>query len=173
MYKQIKTKEKITLKNGVKVTPVATLADEYGGMFHIWIDDDCYVFGKEKGMLGTSERVVEKTSFHIFEELFNVLKSLPSPRDSKINSNIVELGQKILFKERGSIFNSSNLYSNSQIKEGIIREQIVSGHGSFIKIDDKWYDENTIIILASLIVNNKMDDKWYNKNTITILAKLD
>ena len=42
MYKQIETTPVITLPNGAQSKPVATLADEFGGVCQIVIDDHCY-----------------------------------------------------------------------------------------------------------------------------------
>lgn len=44
MYKILRKPDKTAaLKNGSEVTPVCTLADEYGGRSHIIVDDGCYV----------------------------------------------------------------------------------------------------------------------------------
>jgi len=73
MYKQIVTHLKATLYNGVEFTPVATLADESGGVCHIDIDDHCYVLR----LLQPDGKCL--TATHIFPEAFEVLKNLPSP----------------------------------------------------------------------------------------------
>ena len=43
MYKQIETTPVITLSDGAKSKPVATLANEYGTICQICRDDHCYV----------------------------------------------------------------------------------------------------------------------------------
>ena len=72
MYKQIETDESATLYNGAEMTPIATLADEYGGRCQITIDDHCY-----KLSLKQSDGTY-KTTPYIFPEAFEVLKTLPS-----------------------------------------------------------------------------------------------
>jgi len=71
MYKQVETDKDATLYNGVKFTPVATLADESGGRAQIHIDDHCYVLTlqRDQGYVNTP---------WIFPEAFEVLKTLPS-----------------------------------------------------------------------------------------------
>lgn len=71
MYKQVETHERAILDNGVDITPIATLEDEYGGRFHIWIDDHCYQLGLVNGY-GKVNPVT-----HIFPEAFQVMKTLP------------------------------------------------------------------------------------------------
>ena len=48
MYKQVETDKVATLDNGVKFTPIATLADESGGRAQIHIDDHCYVVSLQR-----------------------------------------------------------------------------------------------------------------------------
>ena len=72
MYKQVETDKNAVLDNGVEFTPVATLADEYGGRCQISIDDHCYIL-----RLKQSDGKY-KTSAWIFPEAFEVLKKLPS-----------------------------------------------------------------------------------------------
>lgn len=82
MYKLVNT-DNVTnprLSNGVEISPVATLEDEYGGRAHIWVDDHCYQLGQERTEAITSESepetfVVPVT--HIFPEAFQVMKALP------------------------------------------------------------------------------------------------
>ena len=72
MYKQVETDQNAILDNGVEFTPVATLADEYGGRCQISIDDHCYILRlKQSGGK-------YKTTAWIFPEAFEVLKTLPS-----------------------------------------------------------------------------------------------
>lgn len=70
MYKQVETDKKAITENGVEFTPVATLADEYGGRCQITIDDNCYQVKLKKDGLYI-------TTTHIFPEAFLVLKELP------------------------------------------------------------------------------------------------
>ena len=72
MYKQVETYQTAVLDNGVEFTPVATLADEYGGRCQISIDDHCYIL-RLKQYDGKY-----KTTAWIFPEAFEVLKNLPS-----------------------------------------------------------------------------------------------
>lgn len=72
MYKQVETDGNAVLDNGVEFTPVATLADEYGGRCQISIDDHCYVL-----RLKQSDGKYKTTAW-IFPEAFEVLKTLPS-----------------------------------------------------------------------------------------------
>lgn len=70
MYKQILTDTELTWNNGI-VKPVATLADEHGGICQIVEDDHCYV------LLLRRDTGYKLTSW-IFPEAFEVLKILPS-----------------------------------------------------------------------------------------------
>lgn len=72
MYKQVETDKNAVLDNGVEFTPVATLADEYGGRCQISIDDHCYIL-----RLKQSDGKYKTTAW-IFPEVFEVLKTLPS-----------------------------------------------------------------------------------------------
>ena len=72
MYKQVETDQNAVLDNGVEFTPVATLADEYGGRCQISIDDHCYILRLKQ----SDGRY--KTTAWIFPEAFEVLKTLPS-----------------------------------------------------------------------------------------------
>lgn len=74
MYRQIETTPVITLPNGAESKPVATLADEHGGVCQIARDDHCYVI-KLKNKNGQYENTT-----HIFPEVFEVLKTLPNPQ---------------------------------------------------------------------------------------------
>lgn len=70
-YVNVEPTKETKLDNGSKIEPVATLKDQYGGIAHIWIDDNCYVLGLEKDSITTP-------TYHIFKEAFEVLKKLPS-----------------------------------------------------------------------------------------------
>ena len=74
MYKKIETDKKAILDNDAKFTPVATLADEYGGRAQISIDDHCYILH-----LKQKDGRYKSTPW-IFSEAFEVLKTLPSLR---------------------------------------------------------------------------------------------
>jgi hypothetical protein len=71
MYKKVETDEKAILNNGEEFTPVATLADEWGGRCQISIDDHCYKLTLKQ------EDGTYKTTPYIFNEAFLVLKELP------------------------------------------------------------------------------------------------
>jgi hypothetical protein len=73
MYKQVETDKKATTAGG-EFTPVATLADEYGGRCQIAVDDHCYVL-----MLKQDDGTYKMTT-HIFWEALDVLVTLPSPK---------------------------------------------------------------------------------------------
>ncbi len=72
MYKQVETDKNAVLDNGVEFTPIATLANEYGGRCQISIDDHCYIL-----RLKQSDGKYKTTAW-IFPEAFEVLKTLPS-----------------------------------------------------------------------------------------------
>ena len=74
MYKQITIDKEITLENGSKVKPIATLADDHGGRCQILVDDHCYVLCL---LNGTGEYCYTP---YIFREAFEVLKTLPTPK---------------------------------------------------------------------------------------------
>jgi hypothetical protein len=70
MYQlQTKPDASVTTRNGNRITPVATLKDEHGGVFHIIKDDSCYVLVSNRG----------KFTFHWFPEAVEAVKSLPTP----------------------------------------------------------------------------------------------
>lgn len=71
MYKKVKTDKLAILNDGAEFTPVATLADEYGGRCQISIDDHCYKLSL-KQLDGKY-----KSTPYIFNEAFLVLKELP------------------------------------------------------------------------------------------------
>lgn len=78
MYKRVETTASITLDNGSQAEPVATLADEHGGVSH-WIrDGGCYVLVnmfQPRGGQPEGEMVP-----WIYAEALEVLKELPSLR---------------------------------------------------------------------------------------------
>lgn len=74
MYQQVETAKSVTLDNGSIAEPVASLKDEYGGESHIIIDDGCYVL---VNMADDGGKIVS----WIYPEAFEVLKTLPSPRN--------------------------------------------------------------------------------------------
>lgn len=74
MYKQVETSKEIVMSGSKCIMDtVATLEDEYGGVCQIINDDHCYVVCLKQPD-GTY-----KQSTHIFAEVFQVLKKLPSP----------------------------------------------------------------------------------------------
>ena len=94
MYKRVKTVESITMDSGGLAEPVASLADEYGGMSHWIVDDHCYVLvnmvrveanegvGNSPNLylLGQEPQRVGKMVAWIYAEALEVLKELPSLR---------------------------------------------------------------------------------------------
>lgn len=94
MYKRIETARSITMDNGVLAVPVASLADEHGGMSHWILDDHCYVLvnmvdaeaaegvGSAHGLyvVGQEPQQVGKMVSWIYAEAWEVLKELPAPR---------------------------------------------------------------------------------------------
>lgn len=73
MYKlQERPTKEIILERGGKMTPFATLKDEYGGIAHICNDDHCYV-------LYLGHRGYRLTT-HWFKEAVAVLGKLPLPK---------------------------------------------------------------------------------------------
>jgi len=74
MYKQVETTPEIVMSgNNSIMLPVATLKDEYGGVCQIINDDHCY-----QCCLKQNDGTYKPTTY-IFKELFEVLKTLPSP----------------------------------------------------------------------------------------------
>ena len=85
MYKRVETVQSITLDNGSEVAPVATLADEYGGVSHWIVDDHCYVlvnmFQPKDGYPADQEpKPYGKMVAWIYAEALDVLKELPPLR---------------------------------------------------------------------------------------------
>jgi hypothetical protein len=81
MYSIIKTDSTIKWegKNGERsITPILTLADEYGGRCQIIIDDHCYkIMIKTQPVDDSFEELYEPTCY-IFREVFEALKTLDS-----------------------------------------------------------------------------------------------
>ncbi len=71
MYKRVETDKEFTTRTGVRVTPLITLADHYGGRVQIAEDDHNYVI-----YLVREGNVYEPTPW-IFHEAFEALKTLP------------------------------------------------------------------------------------------------
>ena len=73
MYTLQERTPEITLENGAKHTPLATLKDEYGGIAQICMDDHCYVLylGGEWEDKGQPYRITN----HWFREAAEVLAS--------------------------------------------------------------------------------------------------
>ena len=94
MYKQIKTDPIAILGNDnsgdCNFSPIATLADEYGGRCQISIDDLCYVL-RLKQADGKY-----KTTSYIFSEAFEVLKTLPSPMKGETTNDIESYSNEFL-----------------------------------------------------------------------------
>ena len=61
------------MDNGEIVTPIATLADEHGGMSHIIEDDHCYV------LINGGITHNFKMTHHWYPEAVDALKTLPTP----------------------------------------------------------------------------------------------
>lgn len=75
MYKQVTTDKVATMANGKTFSPVATLADSHGGdRCQIALENHSYVIRLLSGD-GTY-----RNTDQIFREVFEVLKTLPSPR---------------------------------------------------------------------------------------------
>lgn len=68
-------KEAIT-NNGSKISPIATLKDEYGGISHIATDDHCYVLFN-----GSADRPFASVK-HWYREAVEALKDLPLPKNA-------------------------------------------------------------------------------------------
>ena len=88
MYRQVPTHSQFQDRNGNLHTPVATLADEYGGVCHVITDDHCYVLYLKydyfkpvpEGCLEVQDDTHFHRTSHIFREAHELLKSLPPPR---------------------------------------------------------------------------------------------
>ena len=72
MYKQVETDKSFLYCNGQEITPVATLADEFGGRSQIAVDDHCYVLYNKH----STQRYVPVV--HWYQEAVEVLQKLPS-----------------------------------------------------------------------------------------------
>ena len=72
-YRKISTAKQIELENGVFTSAVkATVADEFGGKYHIAEDDHCYVIFCEDSASG-----ICRLTSHLFPELFEILRKMP------------------------------------------------------------------------------------------------
>jgi len=84
MYILQENPDDVWTKGGSK--PIATLKDEYGGIFHIIEDDHCYVLFRQEiweqvtDLLGKRIVIEGKYSSHLFPEAVEALKSLPTPQ---------------------------------------------------------------------------------------------
>lgn len=72
-YKRVETDKSFVTESGSTNTPVATLADEYGGRAQIGTDDHCYVL-----YLLQEDGRYKRTAW-VFSEAHEVLKDLPDP----------------------------------------------------------------------------------------------
>lgn len=79
MYKQVETEKVCYTTNVTEFHPIATLADEFGGKCQIAIDDGCYVIYNKVGEFKDYGNACYKLTYHIFGEVFDVLKTLPTP----------------------------------------------------------------------------------------------
>ena len=74
--------KEFTLTGGGKITPLATLKDEYGGVAQICIDDHCYVLYLSRPDFDR-DSIVKKYPYqlttHWFGEAVAVLKKMPIP----------------------------------------------------------------------------------------------
>lgn len=73
MYQQIPTDNSFVTIGGGHRTPIATLADQYGGRAQIAIDDHCYVLflRQESGQY--------KAVYHWWEEVIKLIQTMPTP----------------------------------------------------------------------------------------------
>jgi len=69
--------KEFVLTSGGKITPLATLKDEYGGIAHICMDDHCYVLYVK--VSAYKDREVFYSATHWFSEAVAVLKKMPLP----------------------------------------------------------------------------------------------
>lgn len=70
MYQlQSKPDLSVTLSNNIQATPLATLKDQHGGVYHIIKDDSCYVLVNKRGQF----------AFHWFPEAVEAVKGIPTP----------------------------------------------------------------------------------------------
>lgn len=70
-YKPVAHNRTITLDNGVKTKSLVTLSNGFGGKYEIYENDGCYVIW-DRGWKG------ESNHWHIFPELHDALKKLPT-----------------------------------------------------------------------------------------------
>lgn len=76
-YERVETDESYTTVSGSVNTPVATLADEYGGRAQIGTDDGCYIL-----YLLQEDGSYKRTAW-LFSEAHGVLKGLPDPEEAR------------------------------------------------------------------------------------------
>lgn len=73
--------------HGTRITPLATLKDEYGGVSHIINDDNCYVL--VNGSRGENFSMV----YHWYPEAVDAMKSLPTlPIKGEVGGEIEDAG---------------------------------------------------------------------------------
>ena len=80
---QNKPDGEISLENDSRVTPIATLKDEFGGISHIILIDHCYVLvNKFHGYVtphkGKEVQLFSKT-YYWYQEAIEALKTVPLP----------------------------------------------------------------------------------------------
>lgn len=84
MYKIVETDKEISwfelgnVDNKHTITPILTLADEYGGRCQIVVDDHCYKLMLKQKPEGKITTEWYKTTPYIFREALEALKTLDS-----------------------------------------------------------------------------------------------
>jgi len=88
MYKVLDTPDKEVKWGEGSVTPVMTLADEYGGRVQIILDDKCYVclLKQEDGYAGI---------IWLFSELVRALRRLPNPDKYGFKYTGISIGEML------------------------------------------------------------------------------
>jgi hypothetical protein len=92
-YKRVETDKKIVLDSGSEVTPVATLADEFGGRAQVTVDDGCYVLNL------LQENGTYKYTAWIFPEAHDVLKDLGNPAEEHLDRLRIETKEQFPVEE--------------------------------------------------------------------------
>jgi len=142
MYKQIETDKTAFLSNGEEFTPIATLADEYGGRCQISIDDNCYVV-KLKG-----EGDIYVNTNHIFPEAFEVLKKLPSLYTYKLaltpKEKAVQLVDKYFHDSKCNMLSWNEAQECAKIAVDAVIDRLIwhtgaSDLGNTVLVDDIKY----------------------------------
>lgn len=151
-YRRVETDKSYTTQNGSVNTPVATLADEYGGRAQVGIDDGCYVL-----YLIQEDGTYKRTAW-VFPEAHEVLKDLPDPREAQLaKARAVQaresFGRKKEYIDDPTIRNQEVTYHGQvyiyyptidRIERGMMIE-LIKSEGSVLVLDVNKEDELVLV----------------------------